>query len=60
MEQLNNNSGYSASPGSHLGESGKNWSIGYYQANGKLDKQQNSGYTSTSSWGAVVSQWGIK
>ena len=56
MEQLNNNSGYSASPGSHLGESGKNWSIGYYQANGKLDEQQNSGYTTTSSWGAVVSQ----
>ena len=55
MEQLNNNSGYS-SAGSHLGESGKNWSIGYYQANGKLDKQQNSGYTTTSSWGGTVSQ----
>ena len=55
MEQLNNNSGYS-NAGSHLGESGKNWSIGYYQANGKLDKQQNSGYTSTSSWGAGVGQ----
>ena len=55
MEQLNNNSGYS-STGSRLGESGKNWSIGYYQANGKLDEQQNSGYTTTSSWGSVVSQ----
>ena len=55
MEQLNNNSGYS-SAGSHLGESGKNWSIGYYQSNGKLDKQQNSGYTTTASWGAAVSQ----
>jgi hypothetical protein len=55
MEQLNNNSGYS-SAGSRLGESGKNWSIGYYQANGKLDEQQNSGYTTTSSWGSVVSQ----
>ena len=55
MEQLNNNSGYS-SAGSHLGESGKNWSIGYYQANGKLDEQQNSGYTTTSGWGGTVSQ----
>jgi len=55
MEQLNNNSGYS-SAGSRLGESGKNWSIGYYQANGKLDEQQNSGYTTTSGWGSVVSQ----
>ena len=55
MEQLNNNSGNS-STGSHLGESGKNWSIGYYQANGRLDEQQNSGYTTTSSWGSVVSQ----
>lgn len=55
MEQLNNNSGYS-SAGSRLGESGKNWSIGYYQSNGKLDEQQNSGYTTTSSWGGVVSQ----
>ena len=55
MEQLNNNSGNS-STGSHLGESGKNWSIGYYQANGKLDEQQNSGYTTTSGWGGTVSQ----
>ena len=55
MEQLNNNSGYS-SAGAHLGESGKNWSIGYYQANGKLDEQQNSGYTTTSGWGGTVSQ----
>jgi hypothetical protein len=55
MEQLNNNSGYS-SAGSHLGENGKNWSIGYYQANGRLDEQQNSGYTTTSGWGGSVSQ----
>jgi hypothetical protein len=55
MEQLNNNSGYS-SAGSHLGESGKNWSIGYYQANGRLDEQQNSGFTQTLNWGGVVSQ----
>jgi hypothetical protein len=55
MEQLNNNSGYS-SAGSHLGESGKNWGIGYYQANGGLFEQQNSGYTVTTSWGSVVSQ----
>ena len=56
MEQLNNNSGYSTGNGSHLGQSGKNWSIGYYQANGNLFEVQNSGYTLTTGWGGVVSQ----
>ena len=55
MEQLDNNSGYSSGAGSHLGQSGKNWSIGYYQANGNLFQVQNSGYTNVS-WGGTVSQ----
>ena len=55
MEQLDNNSGYSSGAGSHLGQSGKNWSIGYYQVNGNLFQVQNSGYTNVS-WGAGVSQ----
>ena len=54
MEQLDNNSGYIY--GGYLGESGESWGIGYYQTNGNLFKQQNSGYTQTNSFGSSISQ----
>jgi hypothetical protein len=54
MEQLDNNSGYIY--GGRLGESGESWGIGYYQANGNLMQQQNSGYTLISGWGSSISQ----
>jgi len=54
MEQLDNNSGYIY--GGHLGEANESWGIGYYQPNGNLYKQQNSGYTLTSSFGSSISQ----
>ena len=41
---------------SHLGQSGGNWGIGFYQPNGNLYKQQNSGYSLTSGWGSSPSQ----
>ena len=49
MEQLDTGN-------SHLGQSGGNWGIGYYQANGNLYKVQNSGYSVISGWGSSVSQ----
>jgi len=54
MEQLDNNSGYIY--GGHLGKSGESWGIGYYQTNGNLFKQQNSGYTLTTAFGSSISQ----
>jgi len=54
MEQLDNNSGYIY--GGYLGESGESWGIGYYQTNGNLYKQQNSGYTLTAAFGSSISQ----
>ena len=54
MEQLDNNSGYIY--GGYLGESGETWGIGYYQTNGNLFKQQNSGYTLTTGFGSSISQ----
>ena len=54
MEQLDNNSGYIY--GGYLGESGESWGIGYYQTNGNLFKQQNSGYTLTTGFGSSISQ----
>ena len=41
---------------SHLGQSGGNWGIGFYQSNGNLYKVQNSGYSLISGWGSSVSQ----
>jgi len=41
---------------SYLGEPNKNWSIGYYQANGNLFQVQNSGSSTVTGWGAAVSQ----
>ena len=49
MEQLDTGN-------SHLGQSGGNWGIGFYQSNGNLYKVQNSGYSVISSWGSSVSQ----
>ena len=54
MEQLDNNSGYIY--GGYLGKSGESWGIGYYQTNGNLFKQQNSGYTLTTAFGSSISQ----
>jgi len=41
---------------SHLGQSGGNWGIGFYQPNGNLYKVQNSGYSLISGWGSSPSQ----
>ena len=56
MEQLDGNSGYATGNGSHIGQASKNWSIGYYQANGKLYVVNNAGSSTTASWGSAVSQ----
>jgi hypothetical protein len=49
MEQLDTGS-------SHLGQSGGNWGIGYYQSNGNLFQVQNSGSSTVSGWGSSISQ----
>jgi len=49
MEQLDTGS-------SHLGQSGGNWGIGYYQSNGNLFKVQNSGSSTVTGWGSSISQ----